>query len=53
MLGLDVISFLHKMSLLFSYLFFLKIKKKKKKKGEDAEFLFSFDSFLDITCIFA
>jgi hypothetical protein len=51
MLGLDVTSFSISMSLLFSYL--LVFNKKKKNWEEDAEFLFSFDSFLDIACVFA
>jgi len=36
MLGLDIVSFPHSMSLLFFCLFFFNIK----KGGEDAEFLF-------------
>jgi hypothetical protein len=55
MLRLDVISFSKTMSFLFFW--FSKKKKKKKKKigGEDAElyFFFSFDSFSDISCVFA
>jgi hypothetical protein len=39
---------------LFFYLFFFNIKKKKKKIGEKLEiFIFSFDSFSDIACLFA
>jgi hypothetical protein len=68
MLGLDIISFLHKHVCVFIFFFFFfvfflsyfffNIKKKKKIGGEDAELLllfllfFSFDSFLDIVCIF-
>jgi hypothetical protein len=57
MLGRDIVSFPHSMSLLFFsvLLFFNIIKKIKNKKigGEDAEFFFIFYSFLDIVCIFA
>jgi hypothetical protein len=41
LLGLDIFSFPHSMSLLFFNLIFHNIKKKKKKiGGEDVEFLF-------------
>jgi hypothetical protein len=48
MLGLDIVSFPHSMSLLFFCLL-------KKIGVKDAEFLFlfSFDSFSDIACLFA
>jgi len=49
MLGINVISFSMSMSLLFSCLIF----QQKKNWGEDAEFIFSFDSFSDIACVFA
>jgi hypothetical protein len=54
MLGLDIFSFPHSMSLLF---FFSKKKKKKrererKKLGKKMQnFIFSFDSFSNIACI--
>jgi len=49
MLGLDVISFSISMSLLFFWL-----STKKEKFGEKMRnFFFSFDSFLDIACVFA
>jgi hypothetical protein len=51
MLGLDVFSFSISMSVLFFYFIVFNIK--KKNGGEDAEFYFSFDSFLDIVCVFA
>jgi hypothetical protein len=53
MLGLDIISFLKKACFCcFSVLF---LKKKKKNWGSRCRilFYFSFDSFSDITCIFA
>jgi hypothetical protein len=57
MLGLDIVYFPHKHDFdVFSVFFFL-TKKKKKIRGEDADFFFfsflSFDSVLDIVCIFA
>jgi hypothetical protein len=50
MLGLDVISFSISMSLLF---FCLLVFNKKKERRRCGIFIFSFDSFLDIACVFA
>jgi hypothetical protein len=64
MMGLDVISFSIRMSLLFFFMynfdivfFFLFIifqQKKKKKLGKKMRnFIFSFDIFSNIACVFA
>jgi hypothetical protein len=56
MLGLDIVSFPHSMSLLFFCLIFLNIKKKKKKNCRKICIIYLFisvESFLDITYIFA
>jgi hypothetical protein len=51
MLGIDVISFSISMSLLFFYLIFQQTKKKLGEKMQS--FIFSFDSFSDIACVFS
>jgi hypothetical protein len=56
MLKLDFIFFPDSMfAVVFSVIFFCQQKKKKKKKlGEKMQnFIFSFDSFSDIACVFA
>jgi hypothetical protein len=53
MLGLDVISFSKHIFVVFS-VYWLSTKKKKKKLGRRCGTLFlSFDSFLDVACVFA
>jgi hypothetical protein len=53
MLGIDVISFSINMYMVFFCLIFQ--QKRKKKIGEKMRnfYFFSFDSFSDITCVFA